>query len=150
MTMTTDSTQLIPQRRILKLAVLVFLFAAALVIRVYGITEPATEFHPLRQYRAALIARGLYFSQTAEVIPEWRREIARLNMEQQGSLEPSITEQLAALGYRLAGSEYLWLPRLFSALFWLMGGVFLYRLAEKLLSSDQADADELEPGLVVP
>jgi len=40
--------------------------------------------------------------------------------------------------YRLTGKEQLWIPRMVSALFWLVGGVFVYLLARDLVSTNGA------------
>jgi len=45
---------------------------------------------------------------------------------------------IAAVGYRLAGAEQLWIPRLVSSALWVVGGVFLYLIARRLTSRDGA------------
>ncbi len=113
------------------------LFAAALAIRVAGIAQPPFDFHPTRQFRSAIIARGFYF-ETNEGIPTWRREVAAVAGRQEGVLEPPIMEHLAAVLYRVAGEEHLWLPRLCAAAFWLIGGAALHAIARKLASANAA------------
>ena len=43
-------------------------------------------------------------------------------------------EHLVAWAYRFAGSEQLWIPRMFSVTFWLLGGLFLYMLTSEMTS----------------
>lgn len=117
--------------------VVALLMVAALAVRIEGITDPPLDFRPTRQYRAAIIARGFYFA-IANDVPQWRKEIALLNLRRQGALEPPIMEGLAAVGYAVIGAEQLWLPRLLSALFWVLGGAFLYLCARKLVAVEAA------------
>jgi 4-amino-4-deoxy-L-arabinose transferase-like glycosyltransferase len=129
--------QLFFQRPIGRLFLLSFLFIAAFGIRLYHLNEPPLDFHPTRQYWSAHIAR-YYYLEATPLIPESRKEVARINREISGVLEPPIMPFLASIAYRLAGEENLWFPRFFSVLFWLIGGVFLYLLAKDLISEDAA------------
>jgi 4-amino-4-deoxy-L-arabinose transferase-like glycosyltransferase len=73
-----------------------------------------------------------------ENIPEWQREVAIMSAEREPSLEPPILEAIAALSYRVAGGEHLWIPRLISVFCWLVGGIFVYAIALKLGSFEGA------------
>ncbi|UCC29618.1 MAG: glycosyltransferase family 39 protein [Phycisphaerales bacterium] len=121
----------------LRLALIGLLFTGALGIRVFRITDPPMNFHRTRQYRSALIARAYYYA-TSKHVPEWKKEVATLTKQRQGTLEPPIIETIACLAYHLTGGERLWVPRLLSAVFWLVGGGFLYALTKRLLSADAA------------
>lgn len=60
-------------------------------------------------------------------------------MERMGLLlEPRIIDHAVVLGYRIMGGEHLWIPRVLSSIFWIVGGVFLYLIAGKILSSGAA------------
>ncbi|MFH1416899.1 MAG: glycosyltransferase family 39 protein [Planctomycetota bacterium] len=118
-------------------AVLLILFVTALLVRLLSLDQPPLDFHGARQYRSALIARAYYYETDADV-PEALRRSAIASKEQQGILEPPVMEMLASLAYRIVGNEHLWIPRLFSVTFWLIGGVFLYLLARRITSGDGA------------
>jgi hypothetical protein len=120
-----------------RLLVLSTLFTTALAIRVFGINETPLDFHPVKQYRFALSARAYYYD-SLDSVPEWKREVASANMQQIGLLHPPILERLAAYSYLLAGEERLWIPRLLSSLFWVVGGVFVYLIARRMTSGDGA------------
>jgi 4-amino-4-deoxy-L-arabinose transferase-like glycosyltransferase len=47
-------------------------------------------------------------------------------------------EHLSALAYRIAGGEFLWIPRMFSSLFWTLGGLALFALMRGFLGIDEA------------
>lgn len=121
----------------LRRLVLTALFGLGLTLRLIGITQPLIDFSPMRQYRAALIARAFYY-RTVPDVPDWQRAVAEANLSNQGLLEPPIVEGLSAGLYHLVGGPQLWVPRLLSILFWLAGGIFLYRLARAAFSEDAA------------
>ncbi len=110
-----------------------FLLLCALAIRLFRVDAPLMEFHPVRQYIGASVARDFYFENNPK-IPEWRRNIAKFSKEHQELLEPQILPTLAAWGYRLTGGEHIWIPHLISSLCWLIGGVYLQRIVAKLIS----------------
>lgn len=130
----TEKARLLPFPR---WAILGFLFLAALGIRLYRSVDPPLEFHATRQYRSLIIARGFYFDHSAS-IPEWRKEVAHCSQKTQGILEPPVMEFVVATGYRVLGGERLWLPRLLSSIFWLVGGGLLYLIGKRVADGDAA------------
>lgn len=129
-----DETRLFggpPLRRTL----LVVLFLAAFGLRLCHIDKPPFEFHGDRQCRSTLIARALFLKGLPGE-PQWRKDVAAAAVETLDRLEPPVMESLTALGYHLMGRENLVLPRAMSVLFWLVGGVFLYRIAARTASPD--------------
>ena len=129
--------QFFTRRPILQLFIIGFLFISALGIRLYHIQDPPLDFQPTRQYHSALIAKGYYF-ESLKAIPEWRRRVARLNKQRLGILEPQVMELMASFAYRLAGGEHLWIPRVLSSIFWLIGGALLFLIAKDTVSTDGA------------
>src|SRR5215217_5805135 len=98
---------------------------AAFCLRLYRIGEPLFDFSPVRQYHSALLARGFY---------EWLLTGNLETFPPDGVIEPPILELLASCTYVIIGGEHLWIPRLMSAVFWTIGGVFLYLIARKMVS----------------
>jgi hypothetical protein len=94
----------------------------------HRLTQPPLDFHQMRQYIGATVARDFYFTGNDSVAAD-RRELAHFTKEHTELLEPQVLPTLATWGYRLAGGERLWIPRLISVLCWLGGGIFLWRLA---------------------
>ena len=109
------------------------LLVAGFGVRLYGITEPPLDFHPTRQYRSALIARAYYYA-VVDPVAEHKRQTALACKNQQGLLEPPVMETLACLSYCAIGGEHLWIPRGISSVFWLLGGLFLCRIASRIAS----------------
>ncbi len=122
--------------RPLHLLALLLLFGLGLAIRLYDLTDLPLDFHPTRQLFSAVKARGMYY-QTRWDLPNWQRTLAIQQWKSKVTVEPEIMENLAAFTYRYTG-EQLWVPRLYAALFWLIGGIFLYLLARGLASSGGA------------
>ncbi len=115
---------------------LLILFAAAIAIRVYDLTDAPLDFHPTRQVFTAIVARGMYYEHL-DSAPAWQRERA-VAMWKSEETEPPSIDALAVLTYRLMGREDVFYPRLYSALFWVLGGLAVYFLARDLVSSDGA------------
>ncbi len=131
-----------PRRTILMLLFLSILLALAVAIRVDDITDLPLDFHSTRQLRSALIARGMYLQDRSDpaAVAGWQRQVAAVQEDSEDVLEPRIMETLAVAGYRLVGSEQLWIPRLLSALFWVLGAIPLFLLARSITSTSGAVA----------
>ena len=102
-----------------------------LIIRVSDLFDAPLDFHPTRQLHSALIARGMYF-QTLDDAPDWKREMSYKQWQAEGLIEPQIMERLTALTYQLFGSEQLWAARLWAILFWMVAGIFLFLVTERI------------------
>lgn len=131
------SENFFPESPIWRTAIIAVLLLVALGIRLIGINAPPLDIHPVKQYGSALTAR-LYYYEATPTTPTWKIEMARKNVQLLGSLGPTVIERLAVFAYRLAGGERLWIPRLMSALFWVIGAVFLFLLTLELTSYDAA------------
>lgn len=112
------------------------ILVCGLVTRLYDLTDPPLDFASTRQLRSALIARGMYYPYLDDA-PEWKQAIA----EKQGKhsmIEPTILESIVAGTYHIVGGEYIWIARIYSSLFWILGGAALFFLVEELVSIDGA------------
>lgn len=115
---------------------LMLLFSLGLAIRLYDLTDLPLDFHPTRQLLSALKARGMY-EQTAPGIPDWQRQMSLQQWRARAEIEPEVMERLVALTYSWTG-ERLWVARIDSSLFWIIGGVFLFLLVRDLFTVDGA------------
>jgi len=111
-------------------------FLCGLGTRLYDLKDPPLDYAATRQLRSALIARGKYY-QWAENVPEWKREIA-LKQGRHSMIEPTIMENLVAATYWIVGGEYVWIARIYSAVFWSLGGIALFLLLREMVSVDGA------------
>ncbi len=128
-------TWLFGSRKTLTFALLLA-FLLALGIRLYDLTDLPLDFNPTRQLFSMLKARGMYYALSPH-LPAWHREIAIQQWQESPVIEPPLLEALTALSY-LPFGENLAIPRLYSILFWLLGGIFLYRLAQDLTDPNGA------------
>lgn len=112
---------------------LLALFGLALALRLINLQNPPLDFHPTRQLRSAILARGMYYADLPEADPISRQTAIALAAQME-VLEPPLIERLVALSYRLIGSEQVWLARLYTIAFWLAGGAVLYDFARRLVS----------------
>jgi 4-amino-4-deoxy-L-arabinose transferase-like glycosyltransferase len=113
------------------------LFLLAGAVRLYRLEAPGVLID--REYTTAIIARDFYFQSRAPV-DDWRKAIAHTTRLNQPILEPPITEYLMSLMFRAVGSEQPSLGRLLTSSFWLIGGIFLYKLARAYASTEAAVA----------
>jgi len=104
-----------------------------LAVRLTDLTDPPLDFNPTRQLRSAIIARGLYYQSAPDVDPALR-VLAIDHLSKMERLEPPILEQIVALTYRLMGGENLWVSRIFSSIFWMVGAAALYALGRRMVS----------------
>ncbi|MBU0510403.1 MAG: glycosyltransferase family 39 protein [Chloroflexi bacterium] len=119
---------------ILTLAVI---FILGLGIRLYDLTDPPLDFHPTRQLRNAIVARGIYYTIFPDADPTMR-EAAIDSKDTIGLYEPPIIETIVAVAYRLIGGENLVVPRILNSVIWLLGGVALFILGRDMTSIDGA------------
>ncbi|MCJ7435854.1 MAG: glycosyltransferase family 39 protein [Anaerolineales bacterium] len=116
--------------------IIALLLIAGFSLRVYDLTDLPLDFHPTRQLLSLIKARGMYYA-TLSSIPEEQREIAINQWHSKTTFEPELLERLVVFTYRYTG-EQVWIARIYSSLFWMIGGIFLYRLARDLVSENGA------------
>jgi 4-amino-4-deoxy-L-arabinose transferase-like glycosyltransferase len=117
-------------------AILIVIFLLAAAIRLYRLPDQPGVLVD-RDYTSAILARDFFFQQSDNVTP-WRKEMAHLLNENRPLLEPPVTEFVVSLLYRASGGEHVWLARALTSLFWLIGGVFFYRLAKMVVRTEAA------------
>jgi len=118
------------------IVILIAILVSGFTVRLFDLTDPPLGYAATRQLRAALIARGIYYKHT-QTEPEWKREIA-ITQGQLPIIEPPIIESLAAATYWIIGSEHIWIARIYSSLFWVLGGMALFFLVREMVSTDGA------------
>jgi len=112
---------------------LLLIFALGLGLRLYDLTDQPLDFHPTRQLRAAIISRGMYYEMQPNADPVLREKAISIASTME-AYEPPLLERLVAVTYLITGGEHLWVARLYSIFFWLIGGGALYALARRLTS----------------
>ena len=117
---------------------LLLILGLGFAIRLYDLTDLPLDFHPTRQLLSALKARGMYYQtlSTGDVSAE-QRSFAIQQWKVRASVEPVFFERIVAFTYRFTG-EQVWVARIYSSLFWMVGAVFLFLLARELTSIDGA------------
>jgi hypothetical protein len=123
-----------PERGLSRLLLLIAIFSAALGVRLYNADAPPLDYYPVRQFRAAMLARDFYYESSPRSVSEKVRKEALAAKPK--PLEPPITETTASLLYRAVGGEHLIIPRLMSIMFWMIAALLLYRLASEMISPD--------------
>lgn len=114
-------------------------FILGLGIRLYDLTDQPLDFHATRQLRGAIIARGMYYKLLPSADPE-TRHLAISFWNSTGQYEPSILEQIVSYTYLLMGGENLWVSRIYTILFWIIGGITLLPLAWRMMANAPTSA----------
>ena len=131
----------LPPKKWIVWIILVFLLLAGVAVRLIDFTDLPLDFAPTRQLHSLIMARGIYYKmdtpQTNALDPEIR-SVGISSGAIQPRVEPPIMEHLAAYTYVLLGREWPNAGRLFSILFWVIGGIPLFLLAKKLISINGA------------
>src|SRR5258706_7493878 len=119
------------------IATVMLAFALGMGIRFYALPDLPLDFAPPRQLVSLLKARSMYYAMLPESanIPAWQREMALIQTTP--VIEPPVIEMITALTYRVVG-EYVWIARIYSSLFWVLAGVFLFLLAREMTSTEGA------------
>jgi hypothetical protein len=111
--------------------ILIILLGIGFAIRLIDIDDPPLDFNPTRQLRSAIIARGIYYEGLTDVDPGLQTLAIRFR-ESMERLEPPIIESIVAFIYKLVGSETLWVSRIVTSIFWIVGAGVLYDLGRRL------------------
>jgi 4-amino-4-deoxy-L-arabinose transferase-like glycosyltransferase len=116
--------------------IIVLLLLAGFSLRIYDLTDLPLDFHPTRQLLSLIKARGMYYAALSNT-PDEQREFAINQWHSKTTFEPELLERLVVFTYRFTG-EQVWIARIYSSLFWIIGGIFLYLLARDLVSENGA------------
>ncbi len=116
---------------------LVLIFGLAFAIRLYDLTDLPLDFHPTRQLVSVIKARGLYYKTRPAGVTIWQVRTAIRQANLKADVEPVVLEHLVAFTYRFTG-EKVWIARIYSSTFWLIGGIFLFLLLHDLLAFEGA------------
>lgn len=116
---------------------LIAILLAGAAVRMVDLTDAPFDFHPTRQLLAAIEARGMYYQMSPGADPQIRTQAIGL-WQQMESYELPILPRLVALTYLAAGGEHLWIARVWTSLFWVLGGIPLFLLSKRLFSEKAA------------
>jgi hypothetical protein len=118
-------------------ATVILAFTLGLGIRLFDLDDLPLDFSSTRQMFSVLKARSMYYAMLPEdtTIPAWQREMAA--RQSTPVIEPPVIEMIVALTYRVTG-EHFWIARIYSSLFWVLAGIFLFLLAREMTSNEGA------------
>jgi len=117
-------------------AVLGIILGCGLGARLYDLKDPPLDYAATRQLRSAMIARGKYY-QIARNVPDWKRDVA-IRMGKHAMIEPTVMETITAGTYWIVGTEQVWIARIYSSIFWVLGGIAVYALSKEMTGVDGA------------
>lgn len=121
--------------------ILLALLAMGLGLRLFDLTDQPIDFHPTRQLRGAIIARGMYYEMSPSAEDTIRQQAVAF-WQSTGQYEPSILERLVAISYLLIGEERFWIARIVNGIFWIVGGAALFALTHRMSVSSLVQGAE--------
>lgn len=128
---------LLPNKGWLRIALFILLMALGLGVRLLDLTDLPLDFASTRQLHSLILTRGYYYRMDTPDTTSMQGDLRDFGINAakgEPVIEPPIMELLTAFTYRFTGRENIIIPRLYSILFWLLGGAALY-LAMKQLTS---------------
>ncbi len=139
----SDTVLFLPNKKKTVIILLVLFLLAGIGIRLIDFTDLPTEFAASRQFHSLLLARSYYYQMDSPdtlSMPQALRSFAIDKAKAEPIVEPPILEHLVAFTYRVIGHEYILVGRIYSILFWVLGGIPIFLLARRLLSINGAFA----------
>lgn len=115
------------------LSLLLLILIAGFAVRLYDLKDPPLDFHATRQLRSAIITRAFYYNSLPGADPTLAERAGLL--AQLETYEPPIMEWLVSRMNLLIGEDVFWTGRIFSALFWALGGFVLFLTGRKIASA---------------
>ncbi len=126
---------LLKSSRSLEVLLILLLMVLGFGVRLLDLTDLPFDFAATRQLHSLILARGYYYQMdtpATRALPPDIRDFAINASHGEPVIEPPLMEYLVANTYRVLGGENIVIPRLYSILFWMLGGVGLYLAARKL------------------
>ncbi|MBI9043045.1 MAG: glycosyltransferase family 39 protein [Anaerolineaceae bacterium] len=112
--------------------ILIIIMLIGIAIRLYDLQDPPLDFHPARQLHSAMIARGEYARLNEDAYPGPERALIAAQWASELRIEPPIIEIITSRLFYLFNTDELWIARLLSIFFWVVGGFGLYFLVRNL------------------
>ncbi len=141
--MVNESILFLKVRKNTAIVILILFLLVGLATRLIDFTDLPLDFASTRQLHSLIMARGIYYefdTPQAEAIPETVRNYGITVGNAEPRIEPPVMEYLVAFTYQLIGGESIFVGRFYAILFWVLGGIPLYLLMQKITSINGAFA----------
>jgi hypothetical protein len=135
--MSNESILFLKVRKNTVMVLLILFLLAAISARLIDFNDLPLDFAATRQLHSLIMARGIYYefnTPQIEAIPEAIRNFGITVGNAEPRIEPPIMEHLVAFTYRLIGGENIFVGRFYAILFWVLGGIPLFLLMQKITS----------------
>jgi hypothetical protein len=133
----------LPNTHLVRILLVAFFVLVGFGARLIDLSDPPLDFAATRQLHSLILARGYYYEMnvpSVQALPESQIAFGIQAEKDEVLVEPTILEHLTALTYAVVGGENFEIPRVYSSLFWVLGGIPLFLLARKLMSVNGAVA----------
>lgn len=142
-TKSTETILFLPKKKYTIIILLILFLLAGIGIRLIDFTDLPLDFATTRQFHSLIMTRGIYYSMdTPDTLsmPQDLRNFGLNAAKAEPVIEPPIIENLVAFTYRIIGHEYILVGRIYSILFWVLGGIPIFLLSRRIMSINGAFA----------
>ncbi len=132
-----ESLFLFKNTRLLRVVLVLVFLLLGLGVRLLDLSDPPLDFAATRQLHSLILTRGYYYAMevpSTQALPPDQRAFGIQTGKAELTVEPPLLEHLTAWTYALLGQENFEIPRVYSILFWVLGGIPLYLLCKKFLT----------------
>ena len=139
----SETVLFLPKKKFTVIILVVLFLLGGIGIRLIDFTDLPLDLAATRQFHSLLLARSYYYQMdTADTLsmPQDLRTFAIDKAKAEPIVEPPILEHLVAFTYRIIGHEYILVGRIYSILFWVLGGIPIFLLSRRILSINGAFA----------
>jgi hypothetical protein len=137
--MSNESILFLKARKHTAIVLLVLFLLGGVAVRLIDVNDLPLDFAATRQLHSLIMARGIYYEfDTPQIaaIPEAVRNFGITTGNAEPRIEPPVMEYLAALTYQLIGGENIFVGRIYSIIFWVLGGIPLFLLMRRITSAN--------------
>ncbi len=131
----------LPNTHLVRVILVTFFLLLGLGARLIDLSDPPLDFAATRQLHSLILARGYYYEMevpSTQALPKAQRQFGIQAARDEVLVEPTLFEHLTAWTYAVVGKEDFRIPRVYSSLFWVLGGIPLFLLARKLMPANGA------------
>lgn len=135
----TDNLLFFPYKKVTFILLLVVFLLAGIGIRLIDFTDLPLDFATTRQFHSLIMTRGLYYQMDTPDTLSMSQDLRSFGVnagKAEPVIEPPILENLVAFTYRIMGGENIFVGRVYSILFWVIGGIPIFLLTRRFTSNN--------------
>ena len=141
--MSDEKVLFLKNKKGIVLILLILFLLAGIGIRLLDFTDMPLDFAGTRQLHSLIMTRGFYYQMDTPDTTSMPQDLRSFGInagKAEPVIEPPLMEYLVAFIYSLIGGENIFVGRILSIFFWVIGGIPLFLMARRLISVNGAFA----------